>query len=146
MKDSVDLKTYYLIIIPAVLVIIVAFLSPGFEYKAQFAFFIVGVSLVSLFVLNYFEGKGRKEQPQQQSPTEESDEASGTPEKETTADTESAEKNAVEATVADKEIEVQAAESTEVQTENEQSKDETQVQSKDETQVYSKEETSSETK
>ncbi|MHC5249660.1 hypothetical protein [Enterococcus sp. LJL90] len=138
MKDSVDLKTYYLIIIPAVLVIIVAFLSPGFEYKAQFAFFIVGVSLVSLFVLNYFEGKGRKEQPQQQSPTEESDEASGTPEKETTAATESAEKNAVEVTVADNEIDARAAESTEVQKEKEQPEDETQV--------HSKEETSSETK
>ncbi|WP_265459212.1 hypothetical protein [Enterococcus sp. HY326] len=138
MKDSVDLKTYYLIIIPAVLVIIVAFLSPGFEYKAQFAFFIVGVSLVSLFVLNYFEGKGRKEQPQQQSsPADETDEASGSAEEEMTAAAESAEKISEEAAAADKEIAAQADESAEAQNENEQPEEATQV--------YSNEDTKSET-
>lgn len=61
MKDSVDLKTYYLIILPAVVLIAIALLTKGFTYKIQFAFFIVIISLISLSVITYFEKKGQQE-------------------------------------------------------------------------------------
>lgn len=55
MNKDFDKKTYYLIVLPAVLIIVLVFTVPVFPYRIQFGFFIVLLSLVAFFFVDYFK-------------------------------------------------------------------------------------------